>query len=970
MALEASEIVGIALGCVLGVFFIATAPLVVWFLVRLCLERSRERQALRDLAGYPSGVEVPEYADPPEPAARARDIAGADAADRIVAMPSRLRRSASEDEAFSDLSRSRGEAAEPRPVSASAAEGAGPVTAEDAPRNLRKGFSEGYGARKGRQAKRAPAAAAAAAPEATASRAARRRSSKKGVGRRKASQRSQYAVEEGRELQREFEEAATDTRVDEHGNVVLLQYGEDGRISVTGAYGQLMTLETDPVTGASVVVQLDELGNSVYRAALQESISKAVATALATAGGHKGPRAQQQQRAADPFDFDGASEKENAPNTLSLYVTVASPARKQPRLARSPAASPTPRTPPRPSPRTPLAPRDGASPARAVVRAHAAAETAGDEEAATTTTTTTPSRAGMKRARTEPLRMPTTPLRGARARTVLLDEDDEGGDEAAPARPRGTPGVAARRRASLDSVAAGPHRKKPKKTEKGAQSVAQIEEFGERSRVLDDVEYALGGLADAAAPPSVQRASVVRLAEVCSEGARDVGLVLRAHILFPKLFSLLSTSEDQASAAHTCPQPKLPSPATRLAVAAVILFLLKEDHANAAHMTREGVQILAKEIARLGADGMERRKSKSPEKTLARRNSTGSSSAFLSCLRSPAESPGTLSKKSMEQLQQLFEDFRPCWWDSVNEITAPMVALECMQLLSGAQSSELIRCQCRESGVIDSLKGVLVCSLDMLRKNPQESWGNKELTHCMENCARIMENITLLSKENQECAVQQGFVSLVLSVVSSCQDGLAAGFSPELLSRLLTAFLKVVVNMTEKNEAACALFSEHEGMQSLAPLYDLRVVSLGLLINVCEHSVANREALRKSQMANGNSLVQFVAELFDKSDQEATSAASSQEDPSGSSSQSSTGAVVEQRQNPENELVIKERIAGRSMDRAAAVLGEFIAFQAHAGILSSDARESYLSILRVLQGSQGVVPGDSFACSTLDIPDN
>jgi hypothetical protein len=272
-------------------------------------------------------------------------------------------------------------------------------------------------------------------------------------------------------------------------------------------------------------------------------------------------------------------------------------------------------------------------------------------------------------------------------------------------------------------------------------------------------------------------------------------------------------------------------------VTLVALFLLREDSANAAHVSRDGLHILAAEIQKMsGAPSSAEPAKPSPDpiKPLQRRSS---GSVFLSCLRSAAESPGKQSRKSVAQLQALLEGVEPSWWLSTSEVTSPAVALECLQLLSsyrrlGGEGS--VTDDCRHCGVIESLHGALLSSSEaVLAAAPGSCWAaDKGLVHCVENCARVLENLTLLNRDNQECALRLGLLRLLIQLAGSCQSLLEAGSGTadsQAVWRLLSALLRAAMNMTEGNERAALLCAENDGIDT--------VVRAHLLLKFLPHLV-------------------------------------------------------------------------------------------------------------------------------------
>lgn len=190
---------------------------------------------------------------------------------------------------------------------------------------------------------------------------------------------------------------------------------------------------------------------------------------------------------------------------------------------------------------------------------------------------------------------------------------------------------------------------------------------------------------------------------------------------------------------------------------------------------------------------------------------------------------------------------------------------------------------------------------------------------------------------------------------------------------LLMATLRLFLNITENNDQACNLVATN-GLFNIVQFlcahfgneqekFDLQVLTLCLLVNLCEHNERNRTALAeisnvfplyfvKYLAPDGHTkLLPMLVQLFLEN---AKTPVESKIDKNVLASYVSLliGCLV--RGNADNRSAVIELMPDNSLNALSETLEQFVGFQLQAGILSTQARDAYASVLAELNSDSQV----------------
>ncbi|XP_070545501.1 wings apart-like protein homolog [Ptychodera flava] len=355
----------------------------------------------------------------------------------------------------------------------------------------------------------------------------------------------------------------------------------------------------------------------------------------------------------------------------------------------------------------------------------------------------------------------------------------------------------------------------------------QCQESGESQEFIDDVEYLLDGLNDTETM-STRCLSAVSLASKCS--VSSFRMHLRAHGMVSKIFTAL---HDAAS-----------NPSLALCTAA-LLFMLSKDRLNM-DLDKKSLALLVK---LMDAD--------------------------------PKASPSKLSKeynRTKEKVRSIFQKLPGGMVKTLdlNSITTNYLAMEALLSLTSKKAGEWFKEELRLVGGLDHIVHSVCKAVESL-SGVKDTLSDRmvDTLKKIERCLQVLENVTFMNAENQSYLITfENFVlvSSVTRILRVCEkfvqiypedeevDPEDASNSREpgpAVRHCMLAVLRVLLNLAHDNEWGSTKMGEKEGLISTAlccvlqaPQYvppsqrfDILVLSLGLLINLVEHSAKNRKSL-------------------------------------------------------------------------------------------------------------------------------
>ncbi|XP_076441923.1 uncharacterized protein LOC143280963 [Babylonia areolata] len=381
----------------------------------------------------------------------------------------------------------------------------------------------------------------------------------------------------------------------------------------------------------------------------------------------------------------------------------------------------------------------------------------------------------------------------------------------------------------------------------------EVQESGETQDFMDDVEYLLENLKDSE-PISIRALSTIQLAAKCISPA--FRMHLRAHGTVTKIFSLL---HDACS-----------SPCLALSTASM-MFMLSRDRLNM-DLDKESLHLMLKlnEVDTPRSNGQV---PESPRVGAAAEAEQGPESA--------GEDSADLEKwraRVQDLLVQLQKETNAKQID-LDFVSTGNLAMESLLSLTSRRAGEWFKEELRVLGGLDhfvetihrcgsGMKGDLASNLDNYTPSLRK----------LDRCLRVLENITLTNTDNQNHVIAYNNGLLITAtgrLLQQCVECLPTMPLQEVENEVelkeqagwivfdcLLAILRVMLNVTHDNEQGSGRVGQEEGLLhtvltcvactqwSVPPdqRFDLLVLSLGLLINLMEHSASSRQYLVDSRL--------------------------------------------------------------------------------------------------------------------------
>ncbi|XP_063228119.1 LOW QUALITY PROTEIN: protein wings apart-like [Bacillus rossius redtenbacheri] len=375
----------------------------------------------------------------------------------------------------------------------------------------------------------------------------------------------------------------------------------------------------------------------------------------------------------------------------------------------------------------------------------------------------------------------------------------------------------------------------------------QIQESGEFQEFNDDVEYILDALQDDN-PVGTRCLSAITLASKCMAPA--FRMHVRAHGTVTKFFRALhDATKDQSLSLCT----------------ATVMFVLSQDQLNM-DLDRHSLELMLNLL----------------ESDASHRN------ALDACGMSDAQ-----LHKNKQRVRELCAEIQSqgrAKHLNLDNITVGQLAMETLLSLTSRRAGEWFKEELRALGGLEHIVSTICDCYGQIGDHVVE-WTDALLDKLrkIDRCLRVLENITHQNEENQQYLLkhQDGVLvdtlirlfrhcdgELQLYPVSNAADKESAGV---VVREALIASLKVLINLTHdfnNLSYGSTLAGEKKGIMSAslhvllrAPDYvpeekkfDLLVLALILLINLVEHSKANRKLLFEANApADVDELVEDVS---------------------------------------------------------------------------------------------------------------
>ncbi|NWX96114.1 WAPL protein, partial [Nothoprocta ornata] len=358
-----------------------------------------------------------------------------------------------------------------------------------------------------------------------------------------------------------------------------------------------------------------------------------------------------------------------------------------------------------------------------------------------------------------------------------------------------------------------------------------VVEFGENQEFTDDIEYLLSGL-KSNQPLNTRCLSVISLATKCA--MPSFRMHLRAHGMVAMVFKTLDDSQHHQNLSLCT---------------AALMYILSRDRLNM-------------DLDRASLDLMIR----------------------LLELEQDASSAKLLNEKDMnkikEKIRRLCETVHNKHLDLEN-ITTGHLAMETLLSLTSKRAGDWFKEELRLLGGLDHIVDKVKECVDHLSSDENEEklvaslWG-------AERCLRVLESVTVHNPENQSYLIAYKDSQLIVSSAKALQhceeliqrynraeDSICLPDNKPLRHQNVTnhvgkavedcmrAIIGVLLNLTNDNEWGSTKTGEQEGLIGTAmncvlqvprflpqeQRFDIRVLGLGLLINLVEYSARNRHCL-------------------------------------------------------------------------------------------------------------------------------
>ncbi|XP_053392626.1 wings apart-like protein homolog isoform X2 [Mercenaria mercenaria] len=366
---------------------------------------------------------------------------------------------------------------------------------------------------------------------------------------------------------------------------------------------------------------------------------------------------------------------------------------------------------------------------------------------------------------------------------------------------------------------------------KNVKEAHECQEHGETQEFDDDIEYLLAGI-ESIEPMSTRCLSCVGLAQKCTIPA--FRMHLRAHGTVTKIF--------------LCLQDAAGDPSLALCTSA-LMFMLSRDRLNM-DLDQESLNLM---LRLLGVDQQE---------------------DMVTTLSPAAE---RALKRNKDRVLEIYKEFLQqtgTKQDSIDMecLSTGNLAMESLLSLTSRRAGEWFKEELRSLGALDHIVDTVCSCIEAVGDNTSVlTNSNIENLKKVDRCLRVLENVTYLNGDNQNYLISYKGSCLIPSLsraLRTCQCCLSIYPLKENVSTgkvdkesfgwvvysCILAILRVLLNLTHDNDTGCMRIGEQGPVIETVLLcilqspqyatvdlrFDLYVLSLGLLINLVEHSDENR----------------------------------------------------------------------------------------------------------------------------------
>ncbi|XP_067876481.1 wings apart-like protein homolog [Heterodontus francisci] len=432
-------------------------------------------------------------------------------------------------------------------------------------------------------------------------------------------------------------------------------------------------------------------------------------------------------------------------------------------------------------------------------------------------------------------KQPLTQCQTAPAVVTLKEtaQKDEGVFKAPPPPPRVIKTVTIPTQPYQDIVTALKCRKEDKELYTVVQHVKHfndVVEFGENQEFTDDIEYLLSGL-KSSQPLNTRCLSIISLATKCA--MPSFRMHLRAHGMVAMVFNTLDDAQKNQNLALCT---------------AALMYILSRDRLNM-DLDRASLDLMIR-LLEMDQDPCSRQLN---EKEM---------------------------KKIKEKIRKLCETVHNRHLDLEN-ITTGHLAMETLLSLTSKRAGDWFKEELRLLGGLDHIVDKVKECVEQLGENEEQDklvaslWG-------AERCLRVLESVTVHNPENQGYLIAYKDSQLIISsarALRHCEQLItrynqednkvcmansnslpqysASSHIGKAVEDCMRAIFGVLLNLTNDNEWGSTKTGEQDNLISTTmncvlqvPQYipqeqrfDIRVLGLGLLINLVEHSARNRHCL-------------------------------------------------------------------------------------------------------------------------------
>lgn len=414
-------------------------------------------------------------------------------------------------------------------------------------------------------------------------------------------------------------------------------------------------------------------------------------------------------------------------------------------------------------------------------------------------------------------------------------QKDDGVFKAPPPPPKVTKCVTVPTDPYQDTVTALKCRKEHKELYTVVQHVKHfndVVEFGENQEFTDDFEYLATGL-KSGEPLNTRCLSVISLATRCA--MPSFRMHLRARGKVAQVFKTLNDA------------PQHPNLAL---CTASLMYILSRDRLNM-DLDRSCLDLMIR-LLELDQD-----------------QGAGTDSTVQFSAREIA--------KIKEKIRKLCDTVHNKHLDLQN-ITTGHLAMETLLSLTSKRAGDWFKEELRQLGGLDHIVDkVKECVHNLNREDDKEKLGSS--LWGAERCLRVLESVTVHNPENQSYLIAYKDSSLIISsakALARCEamiqrysrevnaDG-AVAVVGKAVEDCMRAIIGVLLNLTHDNEWGSTKTGEQEDLIVTAlncvlkvpqflpqeQRFDIRVLGLGLLINLVEYSARNRYCLMEMEMEGG-----------------------------------------------------------------------------------------------------------------------